>query len=114
ILFKQKSKHRSAENGRQQSRHNIQINHFSMQDPSNIFQVEEEITEQMIEVSPEVIATNGNGHELARFSEAIAPTKTATPIGGILQPIPPLQLAKKLSSGRYAGSSGSFKLELRV
>lgn len=85
-----------------------------MQDPSNLFFVVEDVPEQIL--SPEPISTNGNGHEIATLTapldiEAKAP---AAPTGGIT-PIPiPIPVAKKRSSGSYIGTSGGFKMELRV
>jgi hypothetical protein len=83
-----------------------------MQDPSNLFLVAEEVQEQI----PEIISSNGNGHEIATFAmpldvEVKAP---AIPTGGI-SPIPiPIPVAKKRSSGRYIGTSGGYRMELRV
>lgn len=88
-----------------------------MLDPSNLFPTLEEPIEQLELTRPEPkLNGNGNGHEIARIStnidpEAINPDR---PGAGFTPVLDPIVIAKKISSGRYVGSSGSFRLELRV
>jgi hypothetical protein len=87
-----------------------------MQDPSNLFPAVEETMEILDAPQPETTNGNGHGHELTKLRTPVdveinvtdRPTIIPTPI------FPPLELAKKVSSGRYVGTSGSFRLELRV
>ncbi len=85
-----------------------------MQDPSNLFPFSNESEDTAVLAEPQ--PGNGIGHEHRVATLAITPeiAAPATPFGGISIPIQTLQLAKKVSSGRYVGSSGSFRLELRV
>jgi len=74
---------------------------------------EEATAEQVVEARPEA-SSNGNVHEIARLASPMETISPSVPVGTTTQGIIPILIPKKASSGSYAGSAGSFRLELRV